>query len=113
MTESVPILRVASVERAVEWLSRVDYAQEWVHRFESGGPAFMSVARAGESRLFLSEHADDGAPGSLVYVIVEDIDAIADNLGEPVVEQDWAREVRVADPDGNRFRFGTPKSPSA
>jgi hypothetical protein len=111
MNEAVPILRVVSADATVAWLRPAGYEIEWEHRFEPEGPAFVSVARYGGARLFLSEHADDASPDTLVYVLVDDIDAIAAVYGTEILEQDWAREVRVSDPDGNRFRFGMPGQP--
>lgn len=110
MDEAVPILRVASAVASLDWFRRVGYEQEWVHRV-GDGPAFMSVARRGGGRLFLSEHDTDASPDTLVYVLVDDIDEIAERLDAAVIEQEWAREVRVNDSDGNRFRFGKPRPP--
>ncbi|MEV5882054.1 glyoxalase superfamily protein [Streptomyces sp. NPDC052020] len=105
--EAVPILRVADAAAAVRWYARLGFAEQWVHRFESGLPAFVEVAR-GRVRLFLSEHAGDARPGTLVYPRVTDVDAVAAEFGVRVEETLWAREVELCDPDGSRPRVGTP-----
>ena len=56
--------------------------------------------------LHLSEHAGDATPGTLVYLYVDDVDAVAAEFGAAVTTQPWAREVALTDPDGNRLRVG-------
>ena len=44
----------------------------------------------------------------LVYLYVEDVDALADTLGVTEIDDmPWGRDFEVADPDGNRLRIGT------
>lgn len=106
--EVVPILRVADAAVAVTWYKRLRFAEEWVHRFEPGFPAFVSIAR-GEVRLFLSEHTGDARPDTLLYLRLDDVDAIAAEFGVVVEDAPWAREIELRDPDGNRLRIGSPK----
>ncbi len=111
--EAIPILRVADAETSMAWYRRLGYVKEWEHRFEPSFPAFVSIARHGTSRLFLSEHGGDaGGPlvaGTVVYIRVDDVDAIAKQFDAEIVEMPWeAREVCLTDPDGNRLRIGTP-----
>jgi len=47
------ILRVADAAAALSWYERLGYTKEWEHRFEPGLPAFVSLARGGQARLFL------------------------------------------------------------
>ncbi|MFH8367235.1 glyoxalase superfamily protein [Streptomyces sp. NPDC018031] len=105
--EVIPILHVGDAAAAVAWYGRLGFTRQWEHRFEPELPAFVEIAR-GPVRLFLSEHAGDARPGTLVYLRVRDVDAVAAEFG--VVPQDapWAREVELRDPDGNRLRVGTP-----
>jgi catechol 2,3-dioxygenase-like lactoylglutathione lyase family enzyme len=107
--EAIPILHVTDAAAAVAWYERLGFTKEWEHRFEPGFPAFVSVAR-GQVRLFLSEHKGDARPGTLVYLRVRDVDAIAAEFGVTVEEAPWAREIAIRDPDGNRLRIGTPTS---
>ncbi|MGX2992791.1 glyoxalase superfamily protein [Streptomyces sp. JNUCC 64] len=105
--EAIPVLRVRDAARAVRWYARLGFVQQWEHRFEPGLPAFVEVAR-GSVRLFLSEHTGDARPGTLVYLRVADVDAVAGEFGVTAEEVPWAREIELADPDGNRLRVGTP-----
>src|SRR5436853_4846367 len=92
--DAVPILRVADAKASVEWYRRLGYEKEWEHRFEPSFPAFVSIARHGASRLFLSEHSEDaGGPlvaGTVVYIRVGDVDEIAEQFGAEIVERPWA-----------------------
>lgn len=85
--------------------------------------SFMSmyaVLKREESFIHLSQHAGDGVFGNVIYVQVQDLDHVyneflqnglkmQDTSGiamEPT-EQTWGmKEFYVADPDGNKIRFG-------
>jgi catechol 2,3-dioxygenase-like lactoylglutathione lyase family enzyme len=102
----IPILRVADAEHAVRWYERLGFVKTSEHRFEPGLPAFVSVDR-GAIRLFLSEHEGDARPDTLVYLFVDDVEAIASEFGVTPQEAPWAREIELRDADGNRLRIGT------
>ena len=102
--EAIPILRVADAIAAVSWYERLGYTKEWEHRFEADFPVFVSLARHGTARLFVSEHEGDGSTPSVVYLRVDDVDAVAAEFGTAIVEQPWARETHLTDPDGNQLR---------
>jgi catechol 2,3-dioxygenase-like lactoylglutathione lyase family enzyme len=102
----IPVLRVEDAERAVSWYGRLGFAKQWEHRFEPGFPAFVCVDR-GPMRLFLSEHEGDARPDTLLYLSVDDVDAIAGEFGVTPEDAPWAREIELHDPDGNRLRIGT------
>ena len=55
---------------------------------------------------FVGQAAGDARLSTLVYLSVDDVDAVARKFGVRVEEQPWAREVELADPDGNRWRIG-------
>jgi catechol 2,3-dioxygenase-like lactoylglutathione lyase family enzyme len=106
--EVVPILRVADAERATAWWSRLGFAEESVHRYFDGAPAFVSIRHDGV-RVFLSEHHGDARPDTPLYLWVDDLDRIAAELRtepEPAVWNEQVREVHLTDPDGNRLRIG-------
>lgn len=105
--EAIPVLRVTDVNRSVDWYAQLGFTKEWEHRFGPSFPAFVSLAR-GTARLFLSEHLGDAGPDTLVYLRVLDVDEIAERFTAEIVEQPWAREVHLSDPDGNRLRIGRP-----
>jgi catechol 2,3-dioxygenase-like lactoylglutathione lyase family enzyme len=103
---AIPVLRIADATRAVAWYRRLGYDKEWEHRFEPGFPAFVSISRRGEARIFLSEHTGDAVPDGLILLQVRDIEPIAAEFDAEVVEQPWGREVHLVDLDGNRLRVG-------
>ncbi len=106
MTEElVPILRVQDGQRAARWYARLGFVVEGEHRFAPDLPLYLFLRR-GRSALHLSEHAGDARPNTLVYLYVERVDDIAAEFGAVIVEQPWAREVQLTDPDGNRWRIG-------
>lgn len=105
--ELVPILRVADAETAVAWYARLGFVKEWEHRFEQGLPLYVGIAR-GSLRMHLSEHTGDARPGTLLYLTVDDLDAVAASLGVTAIDaMPWGRDFEVADPDGNRLRIGS------
>ncbi len=104
----VPILKVADTARATDWYARLGFVKEFENRYSEEFPGYAGLAR-GEVCLHLSEHAGDATPDTLLYFWVDDVDAVAVEFGAEVIEQDWAREVHLTDPDGNRLRVGTHK----
>lgn len=105
--EVVPVLRVQDAARAVAWYARLGFIKEWEHQFQPGFPWFVSIAR-GNVRIYLSEHAGDAVPNTLIHLYVTDIDAVSSEFGIPVDEQGLAgRECDIEDQDGNRLRIAT------
>ena len=49
------------------------------HRYEPGFPVFATVTRNGLT-LFLSEHSGDGSPGGAAYLVVDDVDALWEEI---------------------------------
>jgi catechol 2,3-dioxygenase-like lactoylglutathione lyase family enzyme len=107
--EVIPVLRVSDAAAAAAWYQRLGFTREWEHRFEPGFPAFVSIAR-GAVRLFLSEHAGDARPDTLIYLRLRDLDPVAKEFGAAIEPMPWGPEVQLRDPDGNRLRIGTPAS---
>ena len=112
-TDVVAILRVADAAAAVVWYRRLGFEHQFEHRFEPHLPAYVGIQREG-AQLHLSEHTGDATPGTLVYICVDEIDAIAAEFGVTVSEAPWGREIALTDPDGNRLRVAEPiPSPEA
>jgi catechol 2,3-dioxygenase-like lactoylglutathione lyase family enzyme len=109
MTEQlVPIFRVKDAEKTAQWYTRLGFEIEGEHRFAPGLPLYMFLSRGSEV-LHLSEHTGDAKAPALVYFYVHDVDSIAQEFGSKILDQPWAREVQLTDPDGNRLRIGERK----
>ena len=107
--EVIPILRITSATKAVEWYEKLGFEQTWLHRFEPGLPAFVEVTN-GSMKLFLSEHTGDARPDTLLYLKVPDVDAFVAKIEDAQPEDSpelGLRDVEVKDPDGNRLRIGS------
>lgn len=105
----IPILRITSASKAVEWYEKLGFKQTWLHRFEPGFPAFVEV-KNGSMKLFLSEHTGDARPDTLLYLSVPDVDAFVASIegAEPEDQPELGlRDVELKDPDGNRLRIGS------
>lgn len=102
----MPIFRVADGRTAAAWYQRLGFEVVDEHRFSPDLPLYLFLRR-GDDYLHLSEHTGDGRSGTLVYLYVDDVDSVAEEFGVEVVEQPWAREVHLTDPDGNHLRIGT------
>jgi hypothetical protein len=91
------------------------FAVEWEHRFEPGFPVFTKISRDGLA-LSLTEHQGDCQVGGAAYIIVDDVDALFQEISgrgirpaEAPEDAPWgSREMLVLDPDGNRLRFANP-----
>ena len=103
--ELVPILHVEDAQETARWYARLGFKIEGEHRFAPELPLYLFLRRGSEG-LHLSEHKGDARPGTLMYFYVHDVDSIAREFGVEVLDQPWAREVQLSDPDGNRLRIG-------
>lgn len=107
MTERLaPVLRVSDGEAAALWYRQLDFEVVHRHQFEPALPRYL-ILRRDDLELHLSEHDGDAPTGSLVYLRVRDVDAVATRIGALVEERPWGRGVRITDPDGNRLRIGS------
>jgi hypothetical protein len=104
----VPILKVNDADVSAEWYGRLGFVKEFEHRYSEEFPAYIGLIRD-HIGLHLSEHVGDATPDTLLYFWVDDVDAVAAEFDVDVTEEDWAREVHLTDPDGNRLRIGTRK----
>ena len=80
MTKVVPFLRVADAEASAEWYARLGFSIEWRTRAQPHLPLFVAIARD-DARIFLSEHTGDEHPDGLIYIYVDDLDAVAADFG--------------------------------
>ena len=85
-------------------------------------PSFSVLSRHGD-QIFLSSHGGDGALGTVVVVMTDEVDALfrkyrgrglqtpgnpdaPQHVHEGPIDQSWGtREFYVEDPDGNTLRF--------
>ncbi|CAG9168691.1 glyoxalase superfamily protein [Cupriavidus respiraculi] len=113
MTPAIPIVRIFSEAKAKEfYVDFLGFEVEWEHRFDDNFPLYLQVRR-GDLTLHLSEHHGDATPGSAMFVLVDDIEALHEELAgrqytyaKPGIEDvPWGRVMEIADPFGNRIRF--------
>jgi hypothetical protein len=108
VTRVVPFLRVADAEASALWYARLGFGIDWRTRAEPHLPLFVAISNGG-GQIFLSEHTGDAHPDTLLYVYVDDVDAVAAEFGAQVELAYYGmREIELTDPDGNRLRIGTP-----
>ena len=108
MTKVVPFLRVADAEASASWYARLGFSIDWRTHAQPHQPLFVAISN-GEGRIFLSEHMGDAHPDGLLYIYVDDIDAVAADFGVTAELAYYGmREIELTDPDGNRLRIGTP-----
>jgi hypothetical protein len=107
--ELVPIFYVKNGYETAKWYQRLGFVTEGEHRFAPSLPLYLFLRR-GSQALHLSEHKGDARPNSLVYFYVTNVDEIAAEFGAEIIDQPWAREVQLTDPDGNRWRIGARKA---
>jgi hypothetical protein len=109
----IPILRMFDETKAREfYLDFLGFGVEFEHRFEADLPLYLGISRDG-LQLHLSEHHGDASPGSTVFIPMQNIEQLRDELlakrygyGRPdIVQQGWGKVLEVYDPFGNRLRF--------
>ncbi len=107
MTKVAPFLRVADAEASAEWYARLGFSVAWRTRAQPHLPLFVAIEN-GDALIFLSEHTGDAHPDGLLYIYVDDVDAIASAFGTTAELAYYGmREIELTDPDGNRLRIGT------
>jgi len=112
---AIPVLHVSNADAAEEfYCHRLGFTQTFAYRIDEPrpDPCYMGLARDGV-RLHVSSFSGDGGSGGVVFLVVEDVDALHAELKtkgvaidlEPT-DQSWGnREMYVKDPDGNSIRF--------
>lgn len=107
MSGAIPILPTSDTTSCLRWWARLGFTVEFEHRFAPGLPLYVGIRR-GEARVHLSEHSGDALGPGLLYLWVDDVDAVAREFGVSIDENDWGRDCEIVDPAGNRVRVGTP-----
>lgn len=111
--KAIPILRIFDETKAREfYIDFLGFSVEFEHRFEADLPLYLGINRNG-LQLHLSEHHGDASPGSTIFVPMQNIEMLRDELlgkrygyGRPdIVQQGWGQVLEVYDPFGNRIRF--------
>jgi len=116
-SSAIPVLRITDERIAREfYVDYLGFSVLWEHRFEPGMPLYARVARDG-AVLDLSEHYGDGTPGCAVWIAVEDVSALHEELrskgnprSRPAIDWDapGGPTLRVLDPFANQLRFCQP-----
>jgi uncharacterized glyoxalase superfamily protein PhnB len=112
---AIPVLHVSdSVAAADFYCDGLGFRREFAYRQDlaKSDPCYMGVTRDGAS-VHLSSFSGDGVSGGVVYLVVDDVDAMhAELVGKGVridtgpVDQTWGnREMYVKDADRNSIRI--------
>ncbi len=113
---ALPVLHVTDSHSAEEfYCGKLGFKLESAHRHEGGEPAYLWVSRD-DVHLHLSSFSGDAVVGGVVMVLVDDVDALFEDLSAKGVafdprpiDQTWGnREMYAKDPDGNSIRFFKP-----
>ena len=121
LKQAIPVLHVASSAAAAEfYCGALGFGQEFAFRpTMDADPCYMGLSRD-SAQLHLSSFAGDGVPGGLVYLLVDDVDAVYQELLRTGVhvdmvptDQSWSnREMYVRDADGNKIAFVQESAPA-
>ena len=111
---AIPVLHVSSSATAEEfYCDRLGFQQKFAYRpFGGSDPCYMGLTRD-EVDLHVSSFSGDGVSGGVVFLLVNDVDALQGELVAKGVQialeptdQSWGnREMYVEDADGNSIRF--------
>jgi|APSaa5957512622_1039677.scaffolds.fasta_scaffold17879_4 uncharacterized glyoxalase superfamily protein PhnB len=102
----IPILRVENLSISLEYYNKVlGFATDW------SGNDVAGLSRDGW-RLYLCE-GSQGQSGTWLWIGVEDVDQIFREcqtngaiIKSEIMNNEWAREFQVEDPDGHVLRIG-------
>ena len=118
---AVPVLHVSSAAVAEDfYCGQLGFRRQFAYRVEEArpDPCYMGLVRDG-AQLHVSSFSGDAVAGGVVYLLVDDVDALFSELSLrhvaidlAPIDQSWGnREMYVKDPDGNRIRFIRPGAP--
>lgn len=110
---AIPMLRVFDEALARQFYEGfLGFSWDWESRFDSTSPLYCQVSR-GALRLHLTAHYGDGTPGTHLFLPVEGLDDLHDQLhatgatfSRPGIETvPWGRVMSVIDPFANHLNF--------
>ncbi|HTM52494.1 MAG TPA: VOC family protein [Pirellulales bacterium] len=112
---AIPVLHVSNSAVASEfYCTCLGFQKRFAYRIDDSrtDPCYMGLMRDGV-QIHLSSFSGDGVAGGVVNLIVDDVDAIHEELVAKDVpidlaptDQTWGnREMYVKDADGNSVRF--------
>jgi catechol 2,3-dioxygenase-like lactoylglutathione lyase family enzyme len=114
---AIPVLHVSNSAAAEEFYCKgLGFRLDFTNRpFGSPDPCYMGLVRD-NAEMHVSSFSGDGVVGSVVYLLVGDIDELHEELRRKGVaidtgpiDQEWGnRELYVKDADGNAIRFFCP-----
>ncbi|MGB8404692.1 MAG: glyoxalase superfamily protein [Mycobacterium sp.] len=113
----IPVLRMFDVDTMLDfYCGYLGFTKDWEHRFEPGFPLYAQVSRS-SAVIHLSEHYGDGSPNTVLWIPVDDVEALHAELiaqehgySNPGIEADGpgGPTMTVIDPSGNHLRFAQP-----
>jgi uncharacterized glyoxalase superfamily protein PhnB len=116
---AIPVFHVASSAAAEEfYCGKLGFRREFTYRpGHEQDPCYIGLIRD-EARLHVSSFRDDGVAGGLVYLGVDDVDRLYEELirkgvvvDTPPMDQTWRnREMYVRDADRNKIAFFHPNT---
>jgi catechol 2,3-dioxygenase-like lactoylglutathione lyase family enzyme len=111
---AIPVLHVADSRRAEKfYCESLGFRQDFAYRpFDGDDQCYMGLVRD-DVELHVSSFPGDAVSGGVVFIGVEDVDALHAELVKngvaialPPTDQSWDnREMYVNDPDNNSIRF--------
>ena len=114
LSAPVPLLRMFDRAAAYDFYREyLGFTVEWEHRFEPDLPLYARIRRD-DLVIDLTEHYGDGTPGTVLWVPVDDVDALQRELiakrhprSRPGVERDapGGPTLTVPAPSSNSIRF--------
>ena len=113
-----PCITFRDADASIAWMESALGAEVVARYTNDNGLVNHAEVRIGESMVMIGdERAGSNAtpPGmSVVYVVVHDADAAyrrakgaGADVSEPIDQDYGSRDIRVTDPDGNRWSLGT------
>jgi catechol 2,3-dioxygenase-like lactoylglutathione lyase family enzyme len=112
---AIPVLHVKSSAAAEEfYCAKLGFRRQFAYRTDdtSADPCYMGLSRD-DAWLHVSSFSGDGVAGGVVFLGVDDVDGLHEELLRSNVsidlaptDQTWGnREMYIKDPDGNSVRF--------